>query len=90
MESGVAMRGLVTCYSQSHFYVCIPCFKSVATGFVLPKYQLFVFCCFFFVFFLGGGGSDMNTEVGVDICMYLKYSQDYIDSKYIQVHGLTP
>ena len=32
----------------------------------------------------------MNIEVGLVICMHLKHSPDYIDSKYIWVHGLTP
>ena len=65
--------------------VCISCFKFVAPGFVL---QSTIF------FFLGGGGGgggpDMDTEVAVVIYMYLKHSQDYIDSKYIWIHGLTP
>ena len=30
----------------------------------------------------------MNTEMGMVIYMYLKHSPDYIDSKYIWVHGL--
>ena len=29
----------------------------------------------------------MKTEMGVVIYMYLKHSPDYIDSKYIWVHG---
>ena len=33
---------------------------------------------------------DMNKEKGVVIYMYLKHSPDYIDSKFIWVHGLTP
>ena len=32
----------------------------------------------------------MNTGKDVIIYMNLKHSSDYIDSKYIQVHGLTP
>ena len=31
----------------------------------------------------------MNTEMGVVIYMYLKHSPDYMDSKYILVHGQT-
>ena len=30
---------------------------------------------------------DIKTEMGVVIYMYLKHSPDYIDSKYIWVHG---
>ena len=37
--------------------------------------------------FLAFFGPDMNTEMGVVIYMYLKHSPDYIDSKYIWVHG---
>ena len=40
--------------------------------------------------FLASFWPDTNTEMGVVIYMYLKHSQDYIDSKYIWVHGLTP
>ena len=29
----------------------------------------------------------MNTKMGVVIYIYLKYSSDYIDYKYIWVHG---
>ena len=29
----------------------------------------------------------METEMDVVICMYLKHPPDYIDSKYIWVHG---
>ena len=29
---------------------------------------------------------DMNIEMGIVICMYLKHSSGYIDSKYICVH----
>ena len=58
--------------------VCIPCFKSVA-----PRvYGNVPFSAFL--------GPSMNTEMGVVIYMYLKHSQDYIDSKYLWVHGLTP
>ena len=32
-------------------------------------------------------GPDMNTKMGVVIYMYLKHSSDYIDPKYIWVHG---
>ena len=35
-------------------------------------------------------GPDIKTEMGVVIYMYLKHSPDYIDSKYIWFHGLTP
>ena len=53
--------------------VCLPCFKSVAPRVCMAKIP----------FFWGGGGSDMNTEKGVVIYMYLKHSPDYIDSKYL-------
>ena len=39
--------------------------------------------------FLAPLRSVMNTEMGVVICMYLKHSPGYIDSKYIWVHYLT-
>ena len=32
----------------------------------------------------------MDTGMGVVIYMYLKHPPNYIDSKYIWVHGLTP
>ena len=32
-------------------------------------------------------GPDINTEMGMVIYMFLKHSPDYIDSKYICVHG---
>ena len=38
------------------------------------------------ILFLTYFGTDMKTEMGVVICMYLKHSPDYIDSKYIGVH----
>ena len=55
--------------------VCIPCFESVAPKVCLAKVP-------FFPFF----GPDMNTEMSVVIYMYLKHSQEYIDSKYIWLH----
>ena len=61
--------------------ICIPCFKSADPRVCMAKVP-------FSLFFLGG--PDMNTEMGVVIYMYLKYSPDYIASKYIWVHGLTP
>ena len=39
-----------------------------------------------FVLFLALFGPDMKTEMGVVIYMYLKYSPDYIDSKYIYIY----
>ena len=59
--------------------VCIPCFKSVALSVCMAKEP-------FLAFF----GPDMNTEMEVVINMYFKHSPDYIDSKYVGVHGLTP
>ena len=59
--------------------VCIPCFKSVSPRVCMAK-----------VPFLAFFGPDMNIEMGVIIYMYLKHSPDYIDSKYISVHGPTP
>ena len=56
-------------YIQSEV-VCIQCFKSIA-----PWVCLYHFWPFF--------GPDMKTEMGVVICMYLKHSPDYIDSKYM-------
>ena len=43
----------------------------------------------FFFFLLDLFGLDMNIEMYVIIYMYLKHSPDYIDSKYILVHGQT-
>ena len=62
-------------------YVRIPCIKSVAPKVCMAKVP---FLALFFFFF----GPDMSTEMGVVICMYLKHLPDYIDSKYIWVHGL--
>ena len=42
----------------------------------------------FSVLFLAFFGCEMKTELGVVIYMYLKHSPDYIDSKYIWVHGI--
>ena len=42
---------------------------------VTPKIKLFNF------------GTDMKMEMGVVIYIYLKHPPDYIDSKYIWVHG---
>ena len=56
--------------------VCIPCFKSVATRIYRVK-----------VSFLAFLGPDMETEMGVVIYMHLKHLLDFIDSKYIWVHG---
>ena len=56
--------------------VCIPCFKSVA-----PK------VCQTKVPFVTIFGPDMNTKMSAVIYMYLKYSSDYTDSKYIWVYG---
>ena len=61
--------------------VCIPYIKSVAPRGCLVKVP---FLAFFFFF-----GPDIKTEMGVVIYMYLKHSLDYIDSKYIWVHGFT-
>ena len=54
--------------------VCIPCFKSVAPW----------VCLYYFWPFLG-----LDTEMGVSVVtyMYFKHFPDYIDSKYIWVHG---
>ena len=41
--------------------------------------SIYIFCPFI--------EPDMKTEIGVVIYMYLKHSPDYIDSKYIWVHG---
>ena len=54
----------------------LSCFKSVAPKVCLAK-----------VPFLAFFGPDMNSGMGVVIYMYLKHSPDYIDSKYIWVHG---
>ena len=51
------------------FCVYIPCFKSVAPGFVCPKYLFGLFW-----------GPDMNTEIDLVMYMYLKHSPDYINS----------
>ena len=58
--------------------ICIPCIKFVAPRVCLAKVQFLVFW-----------GPDMKTEMGVIIMiyMYLKHSTDYIDSKYMWVHG---
>ena len=52
--------------------LCISCFKFVIPGFVLQST--------IFAFF---GEPDMDIEVGVVMYMYLKHSQDCIDSKYM-------
>ena len=59
--------------------VCIPCFKSVTPRVCMTKVPFLAFL-----------GPDMNIEVGVVMYMHLKHSPDYIDSKYIWVHGLIP
>ena len=59
--------------------VCKPCFKSVTSRVCLAQVP---FLAFFW--------PDMNTEIGVVIYIYLKHYPDYIDSKYIWFHGLTP
>ena len=56
------------------------CFKSVTSRVCMAKVPFLAFFCW----------PDMNTEMGVVIYMYLKHSPDYIDSKYIWFHGLTP
>ena len=56
--------------------VCILCFKSVPPRLCPAK-----------VPFLAYFGPDVNTEMGVVICMYLIHSPDYIHSKYMLVHG---
>ena len=56
--------------------VCIRYIKSVAPRVCLVK-----------VPFLAFFGPDIITEMGVVIYRYLKHSPDYIDSKYIWVHG---
>ena len=55
---------------------CILCFKYVTSKVCLTK-----------VPFVAIFWPDMNTKMGVFIYMYLKYCSDYIDSKYIWVHG---
>ena len=55
--------------------VCIPCFKSIAPRVCMVK-----------VPFLALFWPNMNTEMGVVIYMYLKYSPDYIDFKYIYIY----
>ena len=57
--------------------VCIPSFKSVAPKVCLTEVP---FVAFFF-------WPDRNTKIGVVICMCSKHSPDYIDPKYIWVHG---
>ena len=78
MGSGVARRD-PTHVTPKVICVCIPCFKSIAPRVCMAKVQ-------FLEFF----GPDMNTEMGVVIYMYLKHPPDYIDSKYIWIHGLIP
>ena len=53
---------------------CRPCFKSVG-----PRAGKVPFLSFF--------GLDMKTEMGIVVFMYLKHSPDYINSKYIWIHG---
>ena len=55
---------------------CIACFNSAAPRVCLTK-----------VPFLASFGPDMNAEMGVVIYIYFKHSSDYIDSKYVFVHG---
>ena len=75
MGRGVAKRKPALLLPKSSC-VCIPCFKSVTPRVCLAKVP-------FLIFF----GPDMKTEMGVVIYMYLKHSPNYIDSKYIWVHG---
>ena len=49
--------------------ICIPCFKSVAPRVCMIKVP------FFSLLF----GPDMDTGIGVVICMYSKHPPDYID-----------
>ena len=58
--------------------VCIPCIKSVAPRVCLAE-----------VTFLAFFGPDIITQMGVIIIIYMysKHSPDYIDSKYMWVHG---
>ena len=56
--------------------VCIPTFRSLTQKVCLTKIP------FVAIFW-----PDRDTKVGVVIYMYSKYSPDYIDSKYIWVHG---
>ena len=56
--------------------VCIPSFKSVTPRVCLAEYHLWLFF-----------GPDMNTKIGVVIYIYFKNFPNYIDSKYIWVHG---
>ena len=49
--------------------ICIPCFKSVALRVCMIKVP------FFALLF----GPDMDTGIGVVICMYSKHPPDYID-----------
>ena len=69
--------------------VCIPCFKFVISrGVVLDKvlifWFLFLFC--FFVF-LEGGVARHKHRNRCDHIQVLQNFQDYIDYKYIWVHG---
>ena len=43
--------------------------------------------CLTKIIFLAFFWHGVNTEMGVVIYMYLKHSPDYINSKYIWVHG---
>ena len=56
--------------------VCIPYIKSVPPRVCLVKIP-------FLAFFL----PKVKTVLGVVVFIYLKHSTDYIDSKYIWVHG---
>ena len=64
------------CYSQSQIAYAYHVLSLLLQGFVWSKYLFWPFL-----------GPDMETEMGVVIYMHLKNRPDYIDSKYILVHG---
>ena len=79
MERGVARRDPTHVITKVKFVYAYHVLSLSLQGFVQPKYH-------FWVYF----GPYMNTERGVVISMYLKHPPDFIDSKYVWVHGLIP
>ena len=75
MGRGVARRDPTHVTLKVKLCVCIPCFKSSSKG-LSGQSTILAF-----------SGHDMNTEMGVVIYMNICTSPDYIDSKYIWIHG---
>ena len=73
-----SQEGFHPCYSQSQVVYALHVLSSSLQGFVWLNGP-----------FLALVLALQETEMGVVIYMYFKHSPDYIESKYIWVHGLT-